>query len=115
MKHLIFGFVALTILFNLPAHAQDLVFSSFQCDPTSCFNELPPTVEGRVSGTFDGRCTGGVIDGIHAEAISEVGIDPSTGQPAPCSSPFIPHVEFEIIRTQQLNDFCEVFSLDTVL
>lgn len=104
----------LSMLLSSRAHAQDLVFSSFQCDPTSCVNELPATVEGSVSGTFDGKCTGGVIGGIHAEATSTVGIDPTTGQPAPCNSPYIPRVEFEVVRTTELNDFCEPFHLDTV-
>jgi len=91
----------------------DFIFSSYQCDPVSCVNELPPTVEGQVTASFNGQCTGGAIGGIEGFAKSQVGITP-TGESAPCSKPYIPHVSFEVHRSQELNDFCEVYSLDTV-
>lgn len=118
MKHMLFVLcVGVAIIVLSPfAHAQaspDFIFSSYQCDPISCVNELPPTVEGQVTASFNGQCTGGAIGGIEGFAKSQVGITP-TGEPAPCSKPYIPRVSFEVHRSQELNDFCEAYSLDTV-
>lgn len=97
------------------AHAQspDFIFSSFQCDPISCVNELPPTLQGEVTASFNGTCTGGAIGGIEGFAKSQVGVTP-TGESAPCSTPYIPRVAFVVHRSELLDDFCDVYSLDTV-
>ena len=118
MKFFIFC-IGLGVLFlPAPARAQNpppnFIFSSFQCDPLSCDNRSLPTVEGTVFATFDSTCTGGAVGGITAEVTTIIGVDPVTGQPSPCHSPFVARAAFEVIRTEELDDFCEPFLLDTV-
>lgn len=114
---LFFCLAGAVVVFVPSAHAQssrDQVFSSYQYDPVSCDNRLGPTTEGKVSATFNGICTGGTVKGIEAEIDAIIGIDPTTGQPAPCSMPYIARAAFEVNTTTQLDDFCEEYSIDTV-
>jgi hypothetical protein len=118
MKTLVFCIGLGVLLFASSARAQNpppnFIFSSFQCDPLSCDNRSLPTVEGTVFATFDSTCTGGAVGGIQAEMTTIIGIDPVTGQPSPCHVPLVARAAFEVFRTEELDDFCEPFLLDTV-
>jgi hypothetical protein len=106
----------LTLLFASSAQAQspDFIFSSYTCFPPSCVNEAGPTTVGSASASFDGVCTGGAIGGIEADAAAIIGINTQTGEIQACQSPYYARASFEVVRTEQLNDFCEPFLLDDV-
>lgn len=105
----VFLFIALGALFVPAAHAQDFVFSSFQCDPLSCDERTPfPVFQATVNVTFDGACTGGVVGGIESFATTFVGLK------APCPVAFTPIAHIEVDRSSQLDDFGCIFFVDTV-
>jgi len=59
---IILGFGTLMLLFVPTAQAQsspDFIFSSHECSPLSCIDEVGPTTVGRAAASFDGVCTGG--------------------------------------------------------
>ena len=68
MKTFALLFVFVVIAF-VPSRAQtNYVFSSYQCDHSSCVEIGPYAKTESVSVTFHGVCTGGIIGGIEAEA-----------------------------------------------
>jgi len=114
---IILGFGTLMLLFVPTAQAQsspDFIFSSHECSPLSCIDEVGPTTVGRAAASFDGVCTGGAIAGIGSDVVATIGINPQTGEIQACQSPYYARASFEIVRTEQLNDFCEPFLLDEV-
>lgn len=92
-------------LFAPAAHATDFVFSSFQCDPSSCIEQTPvPVTQGSVFVSFNGTCTGGAVAGIEAFASAQVGI------PEPCQTAYTPQAKIAVTRSELLDDFgCEYF------
>src|ERR1051325_10398334 len=102
----VFLFIALGVLFVPPAHAQDFVFSSFQCDPLSCDARTPfPVFQATVNVTFDGTCTGGVVGGIDSFATTFVN---------ECPVPFTPIAHIEVSTAELEDDFGCIFVVDTV-
>lgn len=105
----LFLFLALGVLFTPAAHAQDFVFSSFQCDPLSCEERTPfPVFQATVNVTFDGTCTGGAVGGIESFATTFVGL------PNPCPVPFTPIARIQVDTARLLDDFGCLFFVDTV-
>jgi hypothetical protein len=91
------------------AKAQDFVFSSFQCNPSSCENRTPfPVLQGSVTVTFQGVCTGSVVEGIQSFATAFV------GAPQSCSEPFTPVARIVVSESEFLDDFGCPFLVDTV-
>ena len=108
--------VGALMLFIPTAHAQtpDYIFSSYECFPFSCVSQVGPTFIGVAKADFQGTCTGGAIAGIEANIQSIIGFNPQTGEPQACSSLYTARASFEIVRTEQLDDFCEPYLLDEV-
>ena len=108
---LAFAFVyllAFGAFLSSPSHAQGFVFSSFQCDPSSCAEQTGPTVAGSAFVSFNSTCTGGIIAGIDGSALARIGI------PDACTTPFIAKAAVEQSTTTQLDDFGCTFNLSSV-
>jgi len=102
-------FLAVLGLFVPAARAQtNFIFSSFQCDPSSCIDETPiPVFQGLALVTFDSTCTGGAITGISGRAKAVVG---DIGQ---CRDPYTPHAEIDRYRSTYLDDCGNPYSVDS--
>jgi hypothetical protein len=89
-------FLAATFATSL--HAQDLVFTSIQCDPTSCQEEGPAETQCDVTVDFIGYCTGDIVPvlAVNAQAV--------IGKPVACQTPYIPFALVETSKTQYLDD-----------
>jgi hypothetical protein len=104
----VFSFAVFSVLFAPAARATDFVFSSFQCDPSSCVERTPvPVTQGSAFVSFNGTCTGGAVAGIEAFASAQV------GTPNPCQSPYTPEAKISIQTTEQLDDFGCEYAIDT--
>jgi hypothetical protein len=90
------------------AHAQNYLFSSFQCDPTSCQEEGPAETQGSVLVNFNGTCTGGVLNGISGSAEITIGV------PTACKTPYIPLATVETSETEYLDDCGDPYYVDYV-
>lgn len=90
---LVFAFV---VIASVPSRAQvNYVFSSYQCDPSSCVEIGPYAKTESVSVTFSGVCTGGIIAGIKAEASTTL-LD--------CSVPYSPTASTEPFSEEYEDD-----------
>jgi len=93
---------ASALLFSLilmacsPSRAQNYIFSSYQCDPTSCVEIGPAAKTESVLVTFTGVCTGGAVENpLNLSAYSFV---------ENCSVPYIPYASTEVSRLELYNE-----------
>lgn len=109
MKNLLglFCFLAGAAFLPPTSRATDFVFSSFQCDPTSCQEQTVPVVAGTAFVSYDATCTGGAVPGFSGSAKSQVGVN------GPCNSLFIAQAQVQQSTTTQLDDFGCPFNLST--
>ena len=80
---IILNFGALMLLFVPTAQAQaspNFIFSSHECSPLSCVDEVGPDFVGTAAASFDGVCTGGAVTGVGADVVATIGINPQTAR-----------------------------------
>jgi hypothetical protein len=104
----LFCFLAAASILAPASHATDFVFSSFQCDPSSCSEQTLPTEVGSSLVSFNATCTGGVVGDIEGSALAQVGI------PEACSTPYVAKAQVQQSTTTQLDDFGCPFNLSSV-
>lgn len=103
---LLFAFV---VIGAVPSPAQvNYVFSSYDCDPSSCVEIGPAAKTETVQVTFSGVCTGGIIGGIEAEATTTL---------LNCTTAYVPAASTETFSEQyEDEDECppELYTVDYV-
>lgn len=104
-----FCFLAVAWLFAPVAHAQiNYILSAFQCDPTSCFEQTPPTTSGTAFVSFNATCTGGVIGDFEGSASAQLGVN------GPCKVDYVAQAQVTTI-TQTFTDDCgDPYEVSTV-
>lgn len=100
-------FFAAVSFLHPTAHATDFVFSSFQCDPSSCVELTLPTTTGSAFVSYNATCTAGVPS-IEGSALAKV------GDPEPCPRPYVAKALIEQSMTTQLDDFGCPYNLSIV-
>lgn len=101
-------FLAITCFSAPMGRANDFVFSSFQCDPSTCVEQTLPTEVGSAFVSFNATCTGGIVGNLEGSALAQVGI------PEPCAVPYVAKALIEQSTTTQLDDFGCPYNLSTV-
>lgn len=104
---IILGLLAAHVLLTPSAQAQtpDFIFSSFQCDPSSCEETGPLSTTGSAFVSVDSTCTGGAIPGLNKRVLATV---------ANCSLPYQPFALVESFRTELLDDCGDPYFVDTM-
>jgi hypothetical protein len=74
LTFIILGLLAAHIFLTPSAQAQtpDFIFSSFQCDPSSCEETGPLATTSSAFVNVDATCTGGVIPGLNKRVLATV-------------------------------------------
>jgi hypothetical protein len=87
---------AVLVIAPVPSRAQvNYVFSSYQCNPSSCVEIGPSAKTEQVSVNFSGVCTGGAIGGIEAEATTTL---------LNCTVPYVPTASTEPFTEEYEDD-----------
>jgi hypothetical protein len=97
---LLLSFAIFTATFVHIARAQDLVFSSYQCDPTSCKEEGVTGTDGSASVSFIGYCTGDIVPVLSFGASASI---------ENCSSFYTPVALVEVSETEYRGDCGDLY------
>jgi hypothetical protein len=93
---LLLSFAAFSTTFTQIAHAEEnLVFSSYQCDPISCNEEGVTGTNSSASVSFVGYCTGDIVPVLSFGASAAI---------ENCSSFYTPIATVEVSKTEYLDD-----------
>ena len=96
----------IAILCPQRGHAQDEIFTVFQCIPGSCEDPVGPTFEGISTVVVHAACTTGIT--MDRSATAQIGTN------GPCSSLYSADTDAKALRQELFDDCGSPFFLDTL-